>query len=172
MMKLGSILLATLLCALASCVGSDPPSDAGPEPEACTENAAMCSSPYSVCVDVANGQGHCVDWRTVGATPCPSGPSDCPTPSARIVFDSGEQWLASAVCIAKDELQSDHHGAVMLSDGAAETYRSGYCAGYQGALDFAHEFDCSNEPCGSAGHCGITFNTNANANTVECLWPL
>jgi hypothetical protein len=161
--------LLVVLPFVVSCGTGASSSEPGSAPEKCDRWATMCSSSYAVCIDVVDGVGHCVDWRTLGATACPHGPTDCPAPSPRLTSEAASSFLPSALCIASNVLQERIY-SIFERDAEAQPSAPGLCAGFQNYLDFDKVSDCTNNPCGSNGYCAIV--PGDDANIVECLWPL
>src|SRR4051812_27311311 len=153
-----------MLCMLAAnvrCGGNGSPSEAADGGTSCTGQEAVCPGhPYGVCVEVQQSLGHCLDWTTVGATACSTGPEDCPTNLPAATFSSTTAAMASAVCVKASE--------VLFSTGTASP---GYCAAYASYIDPTGASTCTPNPCGANGYCSFVHATAGNA-VVSCLWPL
>jgi hypothetical protein len=161
-------LFGAIAC-VAGCVGSENSGPSGPSvPDTCTAANMFCPNyAYTLCVDVQNGPGKCIDWSRIGATPCPAGPDDCPTTLPNVSFPGGIGSTPIAICVSKDKEQ--YSGAPRGPD--AGPLEPGFCAAFQAALVTADAGTCSPSPCGDGGHCSLVTAGNSGV-IVECLWRL
>jgi len=124
----------------------------------CTGQQAVCpGQPYAACVNVQNAPGECVDWSMVGASPCSTGPSDCPATRPSASFPGGGS--SSAVCVKETDIQ--------FGAGAASP---GYCAAIAAYTDSSGAATCTPNPCGTDGYC--SFVHSAAGAVVSCIWPI
>jgi hypothetical protein len=161
------VLIATLCVAACGRSEHSTPSD-GAVPETCTMANVFCAGfAYTLCVDLQDQAGHCVDWSRIGATPCPGSPVDCPTTLPKASFPEHTASTPISICVAKDKHQYGD------PDGRRDsgTPQPGYCAAFQSAVVIPNVATCSPNPCGANGHCSVVRNS-AEIAVVECLWPL
>jgi len=152
-------MLASVL--VASCGGSESTNDAGGGGVTCTGQQAVCPGhPYAACVEVQDSPGRCVDWTMVDASPCSTGPDECPAALPSASFPGAAAGSALPVCVKASDIQ--------FSTGAASP---GYCAAYQAYTDPSGTATCSPNPCGATGYCSYV-HTAAGTSVVSCMWPL
>jgi hypothetical protein len=96
----------------------------------------------------------------VGATPCSTGPDDCPATRPSASFPGATAGSALAVCVQASD--------VLFSTGPAAP---GYCAAYQAYTDPTGAATCTPDPCGGTGYCSFVHSTAGTA-VVSCMWPI
>ena len=155
-----------MLLLLVACGSSSSGADGGGNglptsgPRCTGASATECASvPYGACVAVQQAPGFCVDWSTLGATPCPHGPSDCPAAlPAPDVFATGTPGTDVA-CVTTSGLE--------FGDGKD----AGYCASFAYARVPGGVVRCNPNPCRRGGYCSGIVNANGEA-VMECLDPI
>jgi hypothetical protein len=111
-------------------------------------------------VEVQDALGHCVDWSMVGATPCSTGPDDCPATRPHASFPGAPSGTSSALCVKESD--------VAFASGPASP---GYCAAFEAYNDPTGAATCTPDPCGAGGYCSVV-HTTAGAAVVSCMWPI
>ncbi len=141
--------------------------EGGGIPEAgaqCNGREGSCAgTPYGVCTNVRQGPGRCVDWSTVGASPC-VGAQDCDGVFPKASFTTGEGTGQAACVTAEGVLQ---FGGLIAPDEP----QPGFCFAFEGFIDESGEASCDPDPCGAEGFCSWLVNNRGMA-LVECMWPI
>ena len=130
----------------------------------CTGREDSCAgTPYGVCTNVRQAPGTCVDWSTVGASPC-VGAQDCDGVFPKASFTTGEGTGQAACVTAEGVLQ---FGGLIAPDEP----QPGFCFAFEDFIDESGEASCDPDPCGAEGFCSWLVNNRGMA-LVECVWPI
>jgi hypothetical protein len=159
-----------MFACVGACSTSAPAPSGSTPPDTCTSGNSFCTGfDYTLCVDVAQTPGHCVDWSKLGVATCPRGPADCPTSLPMASFPKDIGSVPIAICISKDKAQysGGPHGRP-----DAGPLEAGYCAAFQSALLPGDVASCAPNPCGEKGHCSLVQSGDPSLVVVECMWPL
>lgn len=127
----------------------------------CNGTAESCAHvPYGFCL-VRNAPGVCIDWSTVGATPCTSGPAGCPPRPA-----SSLGGTVLTICVAAD-------GSVqtLASDAGTNPQNPSYCAAIETSFTPGGTSACNPNPCLGGGFCSWLINGLGELVT-SCIRPL
>ena len=117
--------------------------------------------PYGFCL-VRNAPGVCIDWSTVGATPCTSGPAGCPP--RPVSFFAG----VNGAYDLRGRRRQRADARERRGDGPSNP---SYCAAIETSFTPGGTSACDPNPCLGGGFCSWLINGLGELVT-SCIRPL